>query len=87
MASALGFIAGRVLASTGTPVAGATVAIVGGSQPYRDVAAVTTADGRFRLGGLRPGDYRVEARASGAMGSVQAAVPARAGAEVEIRLT
>lgn len=86
MANVMGVIAGRVVASAGTPVAGATVAIVGGSQPYRDVAAVTAADGRFRLGGLRPGDYRVEARASGATGSAQVTVSAGAGAEVEIRL-
>jgi hypothetical protein len=86
MATVMGVIAGRVVASTGTPVAGATVAIVGGSQPYRDGAAVTAADGRFRLGGLRPGDYRVEARASGVTGSAQATVSAGAGADVEIRL-
>ena len=86
MASVVGVIAGRVAASSGAPVAGATVAIVSGTEPYRDLAAVTSADGRFRLGGLRPGDYRVEARSSGATGSAQATVSAGAGADVEIRL-
>ena len=86
MASTQGVIAGRVVASTGAPVAGATVAIAEGTQPWRDVAAVTSADGRFRLGGLSPGDYRVEARGAAGMGSVRATIAAGSGADVEIRL-
>lgn len=86
MTSVLGVIAGRVLAASGAPVAGATVAITGGSQPYRDVAAVSGADGRFRLGGLQAGDYRIEARAPGATGSASVTVAEGTSASVEIRL-
>ena len=81
-----GAIAGRVLGRDGSPVAGATVAIVGGEQAHRDIAAVTGADGGFRLGAVLPGRYRVQARAHGATGAADVVVAAGAAAQVEIRL-
>lgn len=86
MSTPLGSISGRVLGSGGVPVPGATVAVVSGSQPHRDIAAVTSADGTFRLGGMRPGEYRVEARARGSVRSADVVVSAGASADVEIRL-
>ena len=86
MATPMGSIAGRVVGPSSLPVAGATVAIAAGNQPYSDIAAVTAADGSFRLGNVRPGDYRVEAHAQGVAGSAAVTVSAGARAVVEIRL-
>lgn len=66
MSTPLGSIVGRVLGPAGAPVSGATVAAVG-SLPGRDIAAITAADGTFRLGGMRPGAYHVEARGRGGL--------------------
>jgi len=86
MATPMGTIAGRVVGPSGAPVAGATVAIAAGSQPHNDIAAVTAADGSFRFGSVRPGDYRVEAHAQGVVGSAAVTVSSGARADVEIRL-
>jgi protocatechuate 3,4-dioxygenase beta subunit len=86
MSTPLGTITGRVVGPAGAPVAGATVAIAAGSQPHNDIAAVTAADGTFRLGGVRPGEYRLEAHADRATQSADVKVAAGAQAHVEIRL-
>jgi hypothetical protein len=80
-----GSIVGRVLGAAG-PVPGATVAVVAGSQPHRDIAAITSADGTFRFGKMLPGTYRVEARSKGSVRSAEVTVTAGAPADVEIRL-
>jgi hypothetical protein len=79
-------IVGRVVAASGAPVQGANVAVVSGTQPFRDVAATSAADGGFRLGGMQPGRYRVEAHGPGGSGSAEVQVTAGASAEVEIRV-
>ncbi len=56
----LGSISGRVVDAEGEPVEGAAVAISTGPS-YSGSGAVTTDTGRFRLGDLRPGKYRVRA--------------------------
>lgn len=54
-----GAITGRVLDGAGEPVEGATVGVEMGGHMNENI---TTDDlGRFRLGGLRPGKYRVKA--------------------------
>jgi len=82
----LGTLAGRVLAPSGAPVSGATVAMVGSTQSHRDIAVLTGPDGSFRFGGLAPGRYRVEARAHGQVGAADVEVSAGTPATVEIRL-
>ena len=86
MSSPVGTIAGRVLAAGGTPVSGATVAMVGSTQPHRDIAALSGPDGSFRFAGLAPGRYRVEARSQGRVGVADVVVAAGTPAAVEIRL-
>jgi hypothetical protein len=86
VSTALGSVAGRVLAAGGTPVGGATVAMVGGAQPHRDIAVLSGPDGSFRFGSLAPGRYRVEARARGHVGAAEVEVAAGMPAAVEIRL-
>ncbi|MET1053546.1 MAG: carboxypeptidase-like regulatory domain-containing protein [Mycetocola sp.] len=81
-----GAVEGRVLDSAGAPVAGATVAVAASTRPTRDIAAMTTADGRFRLGSLLPGSYDIEARQGTLAGTVQVVVEAGVPASVEIRL-
>jgi hypothetical protein len=54
-----GSIAGRVLDPSGAPVSGASVAVSGGTGAVNDIAALTDAEGRFRLGNLPPGRYNV----------------------------
>lgn len=73
-AQSTGAIEGRVVAEeTGAPVSGATVTLSGGAR-----GAITGADGEFRLDGLVPGKYRVEAAFVGRR-TVAANVPVRAG--------
>ena len=54
-----GAITGRVLDAAGEPVPGANVGAEGGSQ--NGMSTTTDDKGQFRLGGLRPGRYRVKA--------------------------
>lgn len=86
MSTPLGTITGRVVGPSGSPVAGASVAIAAGTQPHNDIAAITAADGSFRLGSVRPGDYRLEAHAGPATQGANVTVAAGARAHVEIRL-
>ena len=87
MATRFGSIVGRVLGPGGAPVSGATVAAVGSLQPGRDIAAITSADGTFRFGSMRPGAYHVEARGrGGSMRSADVVVAPGSPAAVEIRL-
>jgi V8-like Glu-specific endopeptidase len=81
-----GSISGRVVNARGVPVVGAAVAVSGGSQPHRDIAAITTADGTFRLGGLPPGSYQLTAHADSSVKSADVVVSAGTPARVEIQL-
>ena len=85
MSTTLGTIVGRVVGSSGSPIAGATVAVAG-TQPYRDIAVLTGPDGTFRFSGVKPGSYRVEAHASGAVGSADVALAAGGRADVVVRV-
>jgi len=86
MSSTTSSIVGRVIDAQGNPVAGANVAITGGSQPHKDIGAMTNSDGVFRLGGMRPGSYDVMARKSTATGYAQVEVSAASPTDVEITL-
>lgn len=86
MSSTTGSIVGRVIDADGKPVSGVNVAIAGGTQPHRDIGAMTNADGEFRLGGMLPGSYEVRARKSAMTGSVQAEVVGASPTDVEITL-
>jgi hypothetical protein len=86
MSTTLETLSGRVVGPGGEAVAGATVAMVGSTRPHRDIAAITTADGSFRFGGIAPGAYRVEARVSGRVGAADVVVAAGRPARVEIRI-
>jgi len=70
-------IGGRVIASPdGEPVEGATVVatVQRGSVPERVALTTTDAEGHFRLSGLAPGDYRVQARKRGRYGETALAL-------------
>ncbi len=54
-------IDGIVESHGGQPVAGARVMLVSAPAPAPDVALITTADGRFRIGATRPGVYVISA--------------------------
>jgi hypothetical protein len=86
MSPAAGSIAGRVVDAAGNSVAGATVAVTSGMQPFRDIAAITSGDGVFRLGGISPGSYVLEARKGASVGEAQVSVTASQPASVEITL-
>lgn len=80
-------VTGRVVDSTGAPVAGASVTISGSRQPLNDIAALTGPDGRFRFRGLPAGDYSLHVFGGG-KGTGGAAFNVIAGevATVEIQL-
>jgi hypothetical protein len=84
MTGSKGSIAGTVVDATGAAVAGATVAVVSGSQPFPDIAAITGADGSFRLSGMVPGAYGIAARHGGAEGTAEVEATADEAANVEI---
>ncbi len=86
MTPATGAIAGRVLDAGGRPVSGATVAITGNAQAYRDIAAITTADGSFHFGGMAPGSYDLDAHKGPATGGARVVVVAGPPTRAEIRL-
>jgi V8-like Glu-specific endopeptidase len=85
MSTTFGTIVGRVVGPSGSPIAGATVAVAG-SQPYRDIAVLTAADGTFRFGSVKPGTYRVEAHAHGGVGSADVAIDAGGQVDVVVRV-
>ena len=87
MNGATGSISGRVVEANDIPVAGATVAISESPQPHSDIAALTGADGRFRLGSLAPGPYILVAHSTvHAPGGASVVVVAGQQSDVEIRL-
>ncbi|MDX2135681.1 MAG: carboxypeptidase-like regulatory domain-containing protein [Saprospiraceae bacterium] len=53
-------IQGIVVNSFGQPVQGAVVYIVDGPGSFPDIAAVTSEDGSFHLGGLSKGAYQLQ---------------------------
>ena len=86
MSGSNSLITGRVLGAGGGIVAGATVAIVSGTEPFPEIAAVTGADGTFRLGGLQPGTYVLRARLGAADGTTQVETGVGEPASVEISI-
>jgi protocatechuate 3,4-dioxygenase beta subunit len=75
-----------VLDATGKPVAQARVYFTSAPGPVPDIAAVTGADGRFRLTAPRPGAYQIAANTD-ALGSGRAeAVVGSKDVTLEIRL-
>lgn len=52
---------GVVKDNAGRPVAGATVAVASGTGRYREIAALSSPDGTYRLGGVEPGSYVLRA--------------------------
>jgi protocatechuate 3,4-dioxygenase beta subunit len=61
MAGSARTIAGTVIDATGEPVADARVYITSAPGSVPDVAALTGADGRFRLTAPQPGSYQIDA--------------------------
>ena len=58
-------ISGIVTDESGAPMPGVTVTASRGAEPAAPSVAVTDGEGRFRIGGLRPGSYRVDATLDG----------------------
>lgn len=67
-------ITGRVTDAGGRPVEGAMVAIASSDRPHRDMAARSGPDGSFRLSGLEPGSYVIEAHHAGISARADAAL-------------
>lgn len=82
----VGRVEGHVLDTHGSPMAGVSVAVVSSAGRHHDVAALSAADGSFRLGGLAVGGAVLEARGAGASGSAEVDVVAGATAQVEVTL-
>lgn len=82
-----GSIAGRIIDAAGAPVSGASVTVADSPQPVSDIAALTSADGRFRLGRLPPGPYKIAVHTAGrAAATADVLVAAGQQANVEIRV-
>jgi protocatechuate 3,4-dioxygenase beta subunit len=81
-----GSVAGRVLGPDGRPYPGAWVRIVGARGPMKMQSAASDASGRFRIEGLPPGPFTLEAIDEELL-SAPAEAHVRAGEEDEIELT
>jgi len=79
-------ITGRVRDAAGQAIVGASVAITDSDQPHRDIAAITRADGSFKLSGLKPGNYTLQAHHEGKFAAVSAQLGSEGAADVEIKL-
>lgn len=79
-------ISGRVVNRSGAPLSGVAVSIAQSDQPHRDIAAITAADGTFRLNGLKPGNYLLEAHADGQTGAASVRLSSRRASKTEILL-
>jgi phage gp45-like len=73
-----------VVNAAGAPLAGATVAVLSSAGPHPDIAAVTAADGSFRLHGLWAGAAVVEAHREAAAGAAAVEIVSGETAQVEI---
>lgn len=85
----VGTILGRVIDTDIKPVAGASVSVAGSDSlhPVSDIAALTTADGRFRFGNLAPGSYTLSVHSTDyAPGRADVVVVADEQADVAIRV-
>lgn len=60
----MGLLVGVVRTTDRQPIPDARVLVVSGPT-HHDIAALTSENGRFRLGGLEPGKYRIEVNADG----------------------
>lgn len=67
-------IEGIVTDQSGSPIPGVMVAIVDGSSPYPDIAAVTNDKGEFSFGSLKSGEYTVQAIREGVSKQVKTSV-------------
>jgi hypothetical protein len=80
-------IAGTVLDATGKPVAQARVFFTSAPGPVPDIAAITGADGSFRLSAPRPGSYRIAAHSETSGSGDSNVVVADKDVSVEIRVS
>ncbi|MEZ5316135.1 MAG: TonB-dependent receptor [Vicinamibacterales bacterium] len=78
----VGTIAGTVVTAAGEPAIAVTVCLVGTIR-----CAITGADGRFRLGELRPGGYELEITPPGEPRLTGTRVAVRAGVEAVVQVT
>jgi hypothetical protein len=66
MAGAAGSLSGKISAPDGTPIGGALVAVVGGTEPVTTTSFTSGTIGGYRLAGLRlPGSHTVTFKAPG----------------------
>ena len=81
-----GSISGCVVDAAGTPLSGVAVYIAQSDQPHHDIAAISSADGTFRLHGLRPGTYLIAADGGELAGTVSVQLSSERASTVEILL-
>jgi len=82
-------VSGRVTALDGTPVPGAAVRLAPAGRSWGGPETVTEGDGRFRLGGVQDGQYRVWAEGEGyapSAGEVEIEVSGRPVEGIELQL-
>jgi hypothetical protein len=78
-------IQGRVIASGGRPVPGASVIIASGPGSVPDIAAETNEHGEFALSGLHPGTYILRASTpDGRQGEALARLPSANRLEIQV---
>jgi len=82
----LGTVVGTVLDATGRPVSGASVAVVASAAQHPDIAALSAADGTFRLGRLPSGPAVLEARLGPAVARVCVDVDPQEPVSVQLEL-